>query len=93
MHFPFHSLFLCFTGRSSESPAPAANLDPNSGGFMRPNSMKSWKVEHDRQVAEEEKKKQDKDKKGGRKSARSRSASPKKVNTLFFCLLIQPVSI
>ncbi|PIK56988.1 putative sperm-associated antigen 17-like isoform X3 [Apostichopus japonicus] len=65
-------------GRSSESPAPAANLDPNSGGFMRPNSMKSWKVEHDRQVAEEEKKKQDKDKKGGRKSARSRSSSPKK---------------
>lgn len=41
--------------------------------------MKAWKVEHDKQVAEEEKKKQDKDKKG-KKSARSRSASPKKVS-------------
>ena len=65
-------------GRGSESPAPAANLDPNSGSFMRPNSMKAWKVEHDKQLAEEEKKKQEKDKKG-KKSARSRSASPKKV--------------
>lgn len=54
------------SGRGSESPAPSFNLDPNSGSFMRANSMKAWKVDHDRQLAEEARKNQEKEKKAGR---------------------------
>ncbi|XP_071495561.1 sperm-associated antigen 17-like [Diadema antillarum] len=71
-------------GRRSASPAQPVvdHLDPNSKQFMRPNSMKAWKVEQDKLREEEEKKRAEKDKKG-RKSARSRSrsASPKKTDS------------
>ncbi|XP_030828795.1 sperm-associated antigen 17-like isoform X3 [Strongylocentrotus purpuratus] len=63
-------------GRRSASPAQTVdNLDPNSGQFMRPGSMKAWKVEQDKIREEEEKKRLEKEKKAGRKSARSRSRS------------------
>lgn len=67
---------LFVAGRRSASPAQTVdNLDPNSGQFMRPGSMKAWKVEQDKIREEEEKKRLEKEKKAGRKSARSRSRS------------------
>ncbi|XP_063954686.1 sperm-associated antigen 17-like isoform X2 [Lytechinus pictus] len=63
-------------GRRSASPAQTVDhLDPNSKQFMRPGSMKAWKVEQDKVREEEERKRLEKEKKAGRKSARSRSRS------------------
>ncbi|XP_038079367.1 sperm-associated antigen 17-like isoform X2 [Patiria miniata] len=65
-------------GKRSVSPTHSVdNLDPNSSSFMRPNSMKAWKVEQDKIREEEEKKRTEKEKKG-RPRSRSRSGSPKK---------------
>ncbi|XP_022082066.1 sperm-associated antigen 17-like isoform X2 [Acanthaster planci] len=65
-------------GKRSVSPTHSVdNLDPNSGSFMRPNSMKAWKLEQDKIREEEEKKRLEKEKKG-RPRSRSRSGSPKK---------------
>lgn len=76
---------LFVTGRRSASPAQTVdNLDPNSGQFMRPGSMKAWKVEQDKIREEEEKKRLEKEKKAGRKSARSRSRSASPVKKVKF---------
>ncbi|XP_033635929.1 sperm-associated antigen 17-like [Asterias rubens] len=65
-------------GKRSVSPTHSIDhLDPGSGQFMRPNSMKAWKLEQDKIREEEEKKRLEKEKKG-RPRSRSRSASPKK---------------
>ncbi|XP_033120508.1 sperm-associated antigen 17-like [Anneissia japonica] len=63
-------------GRKSVSPTQSVDhLDPDGGNFMRPNSMKAWKIENDKLKEEERKQKE----KGAKKSrSRSRSASPKK---------------
>ncbi|XP_078001373.1 sperm-associated antigen 17-like isoform X2 [Glandiceps talaboti] len=62
-------------GKKSASPSRSyENLDPNSGNFMRPNSMKAWKEEQDKIREEEEQKRLAKE----TKKSRSRSSSPKK---------------
>nr|XP_006825433.1 PREDICTED: sperm-associated antigen 17-like isoform X3 [Saccoglossus kowalevskii] len=62
-------------GKKSASPSRSLeNLDPNSGNFMRPNSLKAWKEEQDKIKEEEEQKRIAKE----AKKSRSRSTSPKK---------------
>ncbi len=52
-------------GKRSVSPTHSVDhLDPSSGQFMRPNSMKAWKLEQDKIREEEEKKRLEKEKKG-----------------------------
>ncbi|XP_071955355.1 sperm-associated antigen 17-like [Antedon mediterranea] len=65
-------------GRKSVSPSQSVDhLDPDGGQFMRPHSMKAWKIENDKLKEEERKQKE----KGAKKSRpRSRSASPKKTD-------------